>query len=395
MFRPYILRKKVLVGLAIFNVMLVYISFFSNKVIYTDDYEEKINAAKLMRSVLDLTYSFNEKKSNLDTDPFKSGVIGLETSPITTKPGFIKSKQSTTNPNFAALVVELFNDVGISGGDTIAVSFTGSFPGANIALLSACKIKNVHPVIISSIGSSSYGLNTLAMTWIDIEEYLNKKEMFDYMSMAVSLGGDNDRAEELSSDLVSLMKNRIIKSKQLIYHDDIRHSIKERLKIYNDVMDIDEYSAYVSIGGGAVSLGDSIESRLYQPGIIEDISIEDISKNISDYDEDVDEEQEEDIAFLNNDIDESELYTSLVSAFLSKDISVVNLRNIYTLCDLYGLPYGYGKSYSVGEGDVYYTKERHHPMIVFICAIFSIISIIFIGYKSYEQINKSEARENV
>ena len=101
------------------------------------------------------------------------------------------------------------------------------------------------------------------------------------------------------------------------------------------------------------------------------------------------------MVFLNSDVDESELYTSLVSAFLSKDISVVNLRNIYTLCDLYGLPYGYGKSHSVGEGDVYYTKERYHPMIVFICAIFSIISIIFIGYKSYEQINKSEARENV
>ena len=42
MFRPYILRKKVLVGLAIFNIMLVYTAFFSNKVIYTDDYEEKI-----------------------------------------------------------------------------------------------------------------------------------------------------------------------------------------------------------------------------------------------------------------------------------------------------------------------------------------------------------------
>ena len=37
--------------------------------------------------------------------------------------------------------------------------------------------------------------------------------------------------------------------------------------------------------------------------------LEDISKNISDYDEDVDEEQE-DIAFLNNDIDEYRQITS-------------------------------------------------------------------------------------
>ena len=145
-----------------------------------------------------------------------SGIIGLETSSMTTKPGFIKSKQSTTNPNFAALIIELFNDVGILDGDTIAVSFTGSFPGANIALLSACKIKNVYPVIVSSIGSSSYGANTLSMTWLDIEEYLNEKGIFDYQSLAVSLGGDNDKAEELSTQSVVLMENRILRNKRFI-----------------------------------------------------------------------------------------------------------------------------------------------------------------------------------
>lgn len=395
MFRPYILRKEVLVGLAIFNILLVYSSFFSNKVVYTEDYQEKINAAKFMRDALDLTYSMNKEKTNFEIDPFKSGIIGLETSSMTTKPGFIKSKQSTTNPNFAALIIELFNDVGILDGDTIAVSFTGSFPGANIALLSACKIKNVYPVIVSSIGSSSYGANTLSMTWLDIEEYLNEKGIFDYQSLAVSLGGDNDKAEELSTQSVVLMENRILRNKRFIYHEDVRYSIDERLQIYDSFRNIDEYSAYVSIGGGAVSLGDSIESRLYQPGIIEDISIEDISRSMSGYDEDMSEEQNEDVVFSNSNESDNELYTSLVSAFLSKDVSVINLRNIYTLCDMYGLPYGSEEFHSVGKGDVYYTKERFHPMVVFICTLFSILSIVFIGYKSYEQINKSEESGNV
>ena len=392
MFRPYILRKEVLVGLAIFNIVLVYSSFFSNKVIYTDDYQEKIDAAKFMRSVLDSTYSMNKENYNLELDPFESGLIGAETSSITTKPGFIKSKQSTTNPNFAALIIELFNDVGISGGDTIAVSFTGSFPGANIALLSACRVKNIYPVIVSSIGSSSYGANTLSMTWLDIEEYLNKKEIFDYQSLAVSLGGDNDKAEELSTQSILLMKDRISRSRKFIYHEDVRYSIDERLKIYDSIKNIDEYSAYISIGGGAVSLGDSIESRLYQPGIIEDISIADISRNILEYEEDIDEYEDEDIIFSDND---NELHTSLISAFLSKDVSVINLRNIYTLCDLYGLPYGSEEFHSVGKGGVYYTKERYHPMVVFLCTLLSILSIVYIGYRSYEQINKSEERANV
>ena len=131
---------------------------------------------------------------------------------------------------------------------------------------------------------------------------------------------------------------------------------------------------------------------MYQPGVIEDISIEDISKNILGYEEDISEDEDEDIIFSDND---NALYTSLISAFLSKNVSVINLRNINTLCDWYGLPYGSAEFHSVGKGELYYTKERFHPMVVFLCTLFSILSIVFIGYRSYEQINESEERGNV
>ena len=53
---------------------------------------------------------------------------------------------------------------------------TGSFPGANIAVLSACKAMDIYPVIISSVGASSWGANNINQSWIDIENKLNETD---------------------------------------------------------------------------------------------------------------------------------------------------------------------------------------------------------------------------
>ena len=71
----------------------------------------------------------------------------------------------------------------------MAVSFSGSFPALNIAVLSAARVLDLHPVIISSVGSSMYGANQPEMTWLDMERILADKGLFPYRSNAASLGG--------------------------------------------------------------------------------------------------------------------------------------------------------------------------------------------------------------
>ena len=63
-------------------------------------------------------------------DPAGSRLIGDPLSPITSGSGSLVSKQTTVNPNFAAVVVEWLKDLKIKSGDVVAVGVSGSFPGS-------------------------------------------------------------------------------------------------------------------------------------------------------------------------------------------------------------------------------------------------------------------------
>ena len=53
---------------------------------------------------------------------------------------------------------------------------TGSFPGANIALHSACITMDITPIIMTSISSSSWGANIENFSWPVMEDYLFKNK---------------------------------------------------------------------------------------------------------------------------------------------------------------------------------------------------------------------------
>ena len=96
----------------------------------------------------------------------------------------LNSKIATTHPNFSAFVIELMEEFQFEPGDHVAVAMSGSFPGANIALLSACKALNIHPIIISSVGSSSWGANNPELSWPAMEMYLYTNKQIDVKSIA-------------------------------------------------------------------------------------------------------------------------------------------------------------------------------------------------------------------
>ena len=143
MFRPFIKQKKVLLTVALINLILVFISYHSYLFNPSIDYDIKIKASTIMRGALAHTYQqYGANDDSLDL--FESGVIGVDStkSKMTTKKGYLNSKRATTNPNFAAIFIDAFTNIGLSLNDseipdTVAVSFTGSFPGANIAFIYA------------------------------------------------------------------------------------------------------------------------------------------------------------------------------------------------------------------------------------------------------------------
>ena len=85
MFRPYVKQRKILLLVAVINLLLVYIAYNSSSYEKSIDYALKLKASKTMRGALDNTYSLD---SILDTlDRFGTGLIGVDSiaSSMTTK----------------------------------------------------------------------------------------------------------------------------------------------------------------------------------------------------------------------------------------------------------------------------------------------------------------------
>ena len=391
MFRPYIKRTSILVFVAVINLLLVYISYISYEFKAFEHYDAKIKSAQIMKDALRSTRNLsNDKIPSLSTqslsyDRFDSGIIGVDStsSSITTKEGSLYSKVAVTNPNFSALFIQLFSEIDSSllnpnKVDTIAVSYTGSFPGANIALLAACKAVNIYPVIISSIGSSSWGANQINMTWADIENHLYGN-IFEYRSSAFSLGGDQDRADELSGDIKELLKIRIADNNySIIESSTLSKSIEKRMELY--LAKSKNYKAYVSIGGSAASLGDSTTMRLFLPGL-------NLEKD-SDMEEAINNAFDEDL--IDKDIND---IIPVIQKFSEElNIPVINIKNINNLCDWYDLPYSddsyNSMSMEVGFGELFGIRTPHHRLVVWLCLIISLSTLVWVVLSSISQVNK-------
>ena len=121
------------------------------------------------------------------SDVNQTGLIGLEYSPLTTSIGSLEAKRTTTNPNFAALVVFLLKEAGVKKGETIAVGASSSFPALILATFSAAKAMDLRPLVICSLGSSQWGANIPAFHWLHIQDCLLESGILTVKPVGLSI----------------------------------------------------------------------------------------------------------------------------------------------------------------------------------------------------------------
>ena len=255
-------------------LMLVAIGLFiwvENSRVFISDkyYEEKLAAAKLMQKAeLAIKDYRNSEGVYIDevNDPNKTAMIGGKQSPIVTDRGDLTSKLTSLNPNFAAVIVEMFKEANLKRGDKIAISYTGSFPALNIAVLSASKILELEPIIISSVGASMFGATDPDFTWLDMEEFFIQKNIFEFKSIAASIGGGRDLGRGLSKNGRDVIIENINKHNiQLVRDETLEQNISSKMELFK-ASGQDEIALYVNIGGGLSSLGTTLNGRLIDPG---------------------------------------------------------------------------------------------------------------------------------
>lgn len=236
-------------------------------------YNEKMEAAKLSQAAADYIKNIRlEKGVFIDpvNDPNQTAMIGQEFTLITTDRGEIEAKLSSTNPNFAAIILQMLKDAGLNEKDNVAVAFTGSFPALNLSVLAALETLRLNPIIISSVGASSFGANDPYFTWLDMENMLHQAKIFRSRSVAASIGGNNDIGRGLSPEGRSLIEQAIDRNGvEFIYERHLENSIARRMEIYKEHANNKPIKAYINVGGGIASLGNTINGKLIASGLTE------------------------------------------------------------------------------------------------------------------------------
>ena len=364
-FIPAIQKTSTLVGLSFLALGCFIISINSRTIDVSPSYEDKIEAANLMQKAMSILKNHRMEESvfiDIENDPNETGLVGSPFSLITTDEGDLDSKLTTLDPNFSAVMVELMYQLGLKDGDTIAVLMTGSMPGANIAVLTACKALGVIPITITSVGASQWGANLVDFTWLDMESILFENDLISSRSIAASIGGRNDMGRLLSPSGRDLIMENINKHDlPLIRKERLADNIQHRMDLYGSIQSINKYDAIVNVGGGVASLGTSFNLRLLPPGVVKRNIIQDIVRPGG--------------------------IEGVFSKFLKFDVPGLHILNIRPLTQEFKMPFAPIPIPEIGVGGLY-AIEKYNVWVAGICLIVVSSSVLAVGIHSKRKIRQ-------
>ena len=364
-FIPAIQKTSTLVGLSSLALGCFILSINFRTIDVSPSYDDKIEAANLMQKAMSILKNHRMEESvfiDIENDPNETGLVGSPFSLITTDEGDLDSKLTTLDPNFSAVMVELMYQLGLKDGDTIAVLMTGSMPGANIAVLTACRALGVIPITITSVGASQWGANLVDFTWLDMESILFENDLISSRSIAASIGGRNDMGRLLSPSGRDLIMENINKHDlPLIRKERLADNIQHRMDLYGSIQSINKYDAIVNVGGGVASLGTSFNLRLLPPGVVKRNIIQDIVRPGG--------------------------IEGVFSKFLKFDVPGLHILNIRPLTQEFKMPFAPIPIPEIGVGGLY-AIEKYNVWVAGICLIVVSSSVLAVGIHSKRKIRQ-------
>jgi poly-gamma-glutamate system protein len=187
---------------------------------------------------------------------------------MTTTLGSRAAKEVSTNPAWASVLVRLLYETGVERGDTVAVLISASFPALALSTLAALHEMGTTPLVVSSLGASSYGANVRGATWPDWERWVSDAGVLEVHSDLVTAGGEEDAALGLPDEgrrwlEESAMRNRI----RVMHYDSLADAISARMALLASR----QIDAIVNIGGGHAAIGACKHASSLPTGLWENI----------------------------------------------------------------------------------------------------------------------------
>ena len=364
-FIPAIQKTSTLILLSILSLLCFAITINFKIIEKSSSFEQKVIAANLMEDAMQLLKNSRMEEGvfvDIENDPNETGLVGSPFSLITTDEGDLDSKLTTLDPNFSAVIVDLMSQLGLTSEDTVALLMTGSMPGANLAVLSACQAMGVTPIIISSLGASQWGANQIDFTWLDMESILIENGLYLSSSIAASIGGRNDMGRLLSpSGRKILTENIASYDIPLIKNKKLAENIKTRMNIYSSYLPIDRYKAIINVGGGVASLGTSFNSKLLPPGIVQRSDLTNINRPGG--------------------------IEGVFSKFINSGVPGLHILNIRPLTEQFKIPFAPIPVPKIGSGSLY-ANERYSLFLAAICLVIVSGAVLIVGIQSKKNIKQ-------
>jgi poly-gamma-glutamate system protein len=364
-FIPAIQKTSTLVFLALLSLICFILAISMKRIDVSPSYKDKVTSAKLMKNSMHALKDYRMEQSvfiDIENDPNETGLVGGPFSLITTDEGDLDAKLTTLDPNFSAIIVDLMYQLNLQKNDTVAVLMTGSMPGANIAVLTACKALGLFPITISSLGASQWGANQIDFTWLDMEKILFDKGFISSKSIAASIGGRNDMGRLLSPQGRSILLDNINRHNiPVIKQKRLAENINERMDYFKKYQSIDSYKAVINVGGGVASLGTSFNLKLLPPGVVNRSSI--------------------------NTIGNPGGIEGVFSKFINSNVLGLHVLNIRPLIEQFKMPFAPIPLPEIGTGSLY-AIERYNLWVASFCLLIVSGSVVLVGIQSKRKIKE-------
>lgn len=340
--------------LFILSLLFLFIHYYLKpKEIKSTYYSEMTAAAEKMQLLQKEILSEKLRRGfqiDKDLDKNMTGLIGLEWSGITTTLGNLESKRASAHPDFAALFVKLFKEAGLKKDDSIAANFSSSFPALNLAFIAAADVMGLKSIIVTSVGSSTYGGNIEDFTYLDMENHLYAQNLIKNKTIAYSLGGSGDMGKEFDKGLAEKIKKRLDGyGLKFFYEENFEKNLEQRYEFYNTTACCD-IKAFINIGKNLLSLGEDVDSIDNRKIVLSQSTA---SK------------------------------TGLVGKFLNDHIPVFYLLNIKSIASHYNLEFDADRFSEIGTSSIYYTSLKHfwNWIIIGVFMLFMIIHSVFFKFR--------------
>ncbi len=334
-----------LIGLAAFAILVIILAEKTAEPERQPYYDKKLQAAKIALLAQQAIKEYSRTLGipiDVQNDPYRTGLIGQERTPITSDRGIVTAKILATNPNYAAAFVDMLVKAKVKKQGVIAVGMTGSLPGWNIAFLAACSALELTPLIISSIGASDWGANLPSLTWLDMERVLNERGVLQFKSVAASVGGPSDNGRGLSPEGRDLIKAAIDRNHvSFINEPTLQASIDKRMGVYGAAAESlkKPISCYINIGGGSASIGGTANAKLIPPGVTHHLAVKNFPMR------------------------------AVINLMAEQGLPVINLLEVEKIALKYSFPVEITeKAPELGEGTLFF-KDRYSIVSTLILAI--------------------------